>query len=346
MVTHACNLRCTYCYAGAKSARAMPDDVATKAIDRALASVEQGGVLELGFFGGEPLLEAALISRLLGYARERARARRVKLSAGLTTNGTVWTADAWSVMSRPDVDLAVSHDGLPEVHNRHRRHADGAGSSARVIATMRRLCAIGKEFRVVMVVRPDNVPLLSAGVLFLRALGVRCIEPSLDLWARWTPDDVRQLEGAVGRCARIWRDGLPEFSVSWFDQKAAHLARVPMADTARCGFGEGEVAVAPSGRLYPCERLIGADEDGNLMRLPGHVFDSDDFLQLDAPPPCRSVECAGCAVRAMCNTDCRCSNYVRTGDATRPDGLLCALNRACLREAAKVLADAPPAAVA
>jgi sulfatase maturation enzyme AslB (radical SAM superfamily) len=53
MVNHACNLRCDYCYTGAKFSRRMSRSIAEKAIDRALDSLETGGTLELGFFGGE-----------------------------------------------------------------------------------------------------------------------------------------------------------------------------------------------------------------------------------------------------------------------------------------------------
>jgi sulfatase maturation enzyme AslB (radical SAM superfamily) len=58
MVTHQCNLRCDYCYTGRKSARSMSRRVGRVAIDRANHSLAPGGTLELGFFGGEPLLEA------------------------------------------------------------------------------------------------------------------------------------------------------------------------------------------------------------------------------------------------------------------------------------------------
>ncbi len=369
MVTHACNLRCSYCYVGAKRDDPMPAEVGRAAIERALASIAPGGAaapggtLDLGFFGGEPLLEAALVNGLIDYARDRARPRGITVSAGLTTNGTVATADAWSLICRPDVSLALSHDGLPEVHNRHRRFADGTSSSARVLRTMERLAEAGKDFRVVMVVRPDNVRLLSAGMLFLQAVGVRCLEPSLDLWTRWSADDVRALEAAVADCAQVWRDGLPGLSVSWFDGKAARLAGLAMPETTRCAFGDGEVAVAPSGRLYPCERLIGEDAEENPVRLAGDVFDGADFLEARRArgraaergqeggerSALRCVErgvcaalqprsgCAECAIRGMCETDCRCSNYVRTGDVSLPDGLLCALNRACVRETAAVL---------
>ena len=65
MVTHACNLRCTYCYGGEKFNRSLPVSLGIRAIDRAIASIQDGGLLELGFFGGEPLLEASLIHRVI-----------------------------------------------------------------------------------------------------------------------------------------------------------------------------------------------------------------------------------------------------------------------------------------
>jgi sulfatase maturation enzyme AslB (radical SAM superfamily) len=58
MTTHACNLRCAYCYTGDKFRRAMPREIGLAAIRRAACSLRPGGTLELGFFGGEPLLEA------------------------------------------------------------------------------------------------------------------------------------------------------------------------------------------------------------------------------------------------------------------------------------------------
>ena len=67
-LTHACNLRCDYCYAGPKSARRMSWDTARNAIDFTLArTLEQAErlkcqpVCQLGFFGGEPLLEWDLL---------------------------------------------------------------------------------------------------------------------------------------------------------------------------------------------------------------------------------------------------------------------------------------------
>jgi uncharacterized protein len=190
-----------------------------------------------------------------------------------------------------------------------------------------------------MVVRPDTVEYLADGLAFLQGVGVKHLEPSLDLWAPWRGRHITQLEQEVARAAQVWREGLPDCSISWFDEKAGLIIGIPMPRTARCSFGAGEVAVTPSGSLYPCERLIGEDAPDNPMRLPGHVLCGEDFISLKTFP-CRQHEaCTHCSIAAFCNTTCRCSNYVRTGDVSAPDRLLCTLNRAVFMETARILEE-------
>ncbi len=337
MVNHACNLRCGYCYTGEKLRRPMPASVARAAIDRAVRSLSSRGVLELAFFGGEPLVEADLILELIDYAAQQAAMSDIRLEINLTTNGTLQHAAAWQVMMLPTLRLAISHDGLPQVHDRHRFTVEGHGTSDVVTRTMRRLLAAGKQFQAVMVVGPDQVATMPAGIAHLYELGVRQFEPSLDLWAKWTRADGQRLKAAIRQCAEFWISHLPEIGISWLDEKAASLANVPRSASARCEFGHGEIAVAPSGRLYPCERLIGADLGDHPHRLPGNAQDGDNFLSVPQPRGKSAAECSSCAIQTSCSTSCRCSNFVRTGDAGRPDGLLCLFDQACYQETARVL---------
>jgi len=332
MVTHACNMRCHYCYTGEKAARHMGPEVGDAAIRRAMASVARGGRLDVGFFGGEPLLQAPAIRRWMEVARHRGLQAGAEVAFHLTTNGTIDNAAAWDVLMQPDLAVAVSFDGLPEVHDRFRVYADGRGTSAGVRHTIERLLGAGKDLSVVVVVRPETVAQLPAGIRYLRSLGVRSIEPSLDLWTHWTREDAVVLRRVITEAADVWHEGLPAQSLNWFDEKAAELAGLA-AQGSRCGFGAGEVAVAPSGNIYPCERLIGEDAADHPLRLPGHVLDGGrDFAPHAASPGKQAEACGACGMHGMCNTNCRCSNFVRTGDVRKPDGLLCMLNQACLEE--------------
>jgi len=160
------------------------------------------------------------------------------------------------------------------------------------------------------------------------------------LWTHWSGADGARLQTFVHRAAQLWRQWIPEFSLNWFDSKAADLAHLPMTEeSTRCGFGHGEIAVAPSGNLYPCERLVGEDRADQPWRLPGHALDGPHFLDFGPAGFERCEPCSQCALAVACDTSCRCSNFVRTGDTGRPDGLLCLLNKVAAQAVDHLLAN-------
>lgn len=342
VVNHACNLRCSYCYTGAKFHAAMPLELGEQAIRRALGSIQPGGALHLGFFGGEPLLEAARIRQWMRYARLAAHAQGKQVSFNLTTNGTITDPEALAVLDEPDLELAISCDGTPYQHDQHRRDARGHGSSAQVEATIRQLVASRRPFSVVMVVRPDTLGELPAGLSHLRELGVTRFTLSLDVWSKWTAADLDRLSDAVDAAADLWRSWLPAVGIDWFDTRIAALAGLSSTGAStRCGFGEGEISVAPSGRLYPCERLVGDDRADHPLQLPGLAGEGTDFLNTRAPS-------AGPDVGATCGSSggCRCTNYIRTGSTTTEDLLLQSLDQAIHRSLERLINATQPASTA
>ena len=337
MVTHGCNMRCSYCYNGPCYEKTMSIETGRKAIDRSVASLRQSGRLELGFFGGEPLLESDLVLALIKHARAQTQKNGLELFLTVTTNGTVTRDKAWQIMMIPNLDLAVSIDGHPQTHDRNRLFSNGRGSCSEVLKTISRLIDAGKDLKAVTVVRPENERTLDDEILFLRSLGIRRIELSLDIWTQWDAKARSYLEEMIGQCARLWIDGLPEFGLNWFDDKAAMLTRGVQVKTCRCGFGKGDISVAPSGNLYPCERLIGDDKGPNTTRLDGDVFDGEDFLFGPGRDVRTAEPCLSCGIKEACNTSCGCCNYVRSSDVGEPDNLLCMFNQWCLRETQSVL---------
>lgn len=342
MVNHACNLRCTYCYTGAKFNRRMLPGTGDLAIRRAMASIKEGGRLDLGFFGGEPMIEAKRIREWMGYANAVAARRGIRVVPHLTTNGTIRTPEADDLLFGGELDISISCDGDPASHDRHRVGVDGSGSFNQIKDTIEALVATGVDFQTITVVRPDTAAHLADNLQFLHSLGVRRMVCSLDLWTQWKRQDAARLQEGITAAGRFWRERLPFVSVNWFDLKLAALADVPVAeDIVACGYGHGEIAVSPAGNLYPCERLIAEDPSDNPARLPGGVHEGDDFLNLQPAGERTADACSTCAIREACSTSCRCSNFIRTGDVGRPDGLLCLLDKACYREALKTITEPP-----
>lgn len=92
-VSHACNVKCSYCFAHGGDYGGVPGymtpHVAKQAVRWALGEARSLGRCQIDFFGGEPLLNFKLIREIVPFARERANRVGVQVSFGIATNGTL-----------------------------------------------------------------------------------------------------------------------------------------------------------------------------------------------------------------------------------------------------------------
>lgn len=143
-VTKNCNLRCKYCvYSGSYSNRVhsnerMSMEVALDAIDFFLEHSIDSESIDLGFYGGEPMLEFPLVKNCIEYMEENKGNKDVKYS--LTTNATLLTDDMIDFFKRYGVEVTISLDGPKEIHNSNRITAtSGQGSYERVIQSLKKI---------------------------------------------------------------------------------------------------------------------------------------------------------------------------------------------------------------
>lgn len=131
-VTQSCNLRCEYCtysgnyYTRTHSIKKMPAETAFKAVDFMVKHSKEKKVVSIGFYGGEPLLAFDLIKQVIEYIEANYAGKNFKYT--ITTNGTLLTEEIIDYLVAKDFVLMISLDGPEEVHNRHRKFADGTGS--------------------------------------------------------------------------------------------------------------------------------------------------------------------------------------------------------------------------
>ena len=97
-ISHDCNLRCDYCFAGTGDfgtghRMEMPLEVGKKAIDFLIEKSEGRRNLELDFFGGEPLMNFGVVEEIVRYAREREKETGKNFRFTVTTNGTLLTEE-------------------------------------------------------------------------------------------------------------------------------------------------------------------------------------------------------------------------------------------------------------
>lgn len=338
-LTHDCNLACRYCYAGTKRRDRMAWETAAAAIDFAFTFAAPE--LQLGFFGGEPLLEWDLLTRCTVRTGELAAAHNVRLKKTVTTNGTLLTPERVEWLYRQGFFPAVSVDGNRAMHDRTRPFADGRSSHDACVRGLRLARERFPDVEVILVADPANIAHLADGLRELAETeGVRRLSVNPNFFAAWDEtarDEWRRAYEAVADfyLARH-RAGRP-VAVNFLDAKIITRLKNGYAACDKCNFGEREIAVAPSGRLYPCERLIG--EDRNDVMCIGdvfHGFDHEKRRSLLARRGNHDPECQDCGYRGRCMNWCGCINHTLTGSIDRTGDSVCFHERLAIAAADRV----------
>jgi uncharacterized protein len=323
-VSSTCNLTCSYCYAsrgsfnGAQSAP-MSWDMARTAIDRLLATPESGAPLTIGFLGGEPFANRALIHRSVAYAATEARRLRRSIGFSVTTNGTLLKPEDIALLQQHRFAVTISIDGgaatqniqRPAANARRRRSFDLLAEAIAPLLRHPGLAQICARATVLpgdlsVTARFDDIigmgfpevgfsPLKSApsGAAFEDAHWALYLE-SLKSLARLELQ--RGLAGAPVR--------LSNFAIAL---KQLHRGA---ASPYPCGAGGGYFSVAADGDWYACHRAIGdaAYRLGNSQGLDPER--REQFLR--ARHVHAQTDCHRCWARYLCSGGCHQEAKART----------------------------------
>lgn len=140
-LTQSCNLRCDYCaYSGKYHQRThgggkMSMETIKKSIDYAMKRSDGVEDLNIGFYGGEPLLEFENLKKAVEYVSGAYYDRKVNYT--ITTNGTLFHDEIIRFLSAHDFSVMVSLDGPKELHDQNRVFANGEGSFDRIMENLR-----------------------------------------------------------------------------------------------------------------------------------------------------------------------------------------------------------------
>jgi uncharacterized protein len=107
-------------------------ETAKKGIDFLIDHSIDCSRVNIGFYGGEPLLEFELIKKCIDYAVQKAEGK--ELTFNITSNGTLINEEIIKYFEMHDVSLMISLDGPGEIHDKERKFAsDGCGTFSKVI---------------------------------------------------------------------------------------------------------------------------------------------------------------------------------------------------------------------
>lgn len=310
MISHACNLNCSYCYEKFKSAKKMSFSIAKEAIQKEISFVKRSKKLhelEIDLMGGEPMTNFQLVVELVEWAENGGI--DIPYIFHMTTNGTLFFDEEkkWFKKHKKSICCGISYDGNIEVQEENRGKKSTEIDIDFFVKTW--------PFQGVhMTISPESLHSLAKNVLDLQSKGIR-VEMALAEGIDWSLKD-----------AEVYREQLnylSEYYCNHSDLKPVYtltrsvIAVDPKKDKRKistyCGSGTYMITYDPDGRAYGC-----------------HMF-SPIVLGKDAVPIkkeslCKKIGqdpvCLNCILKHYCPT-CAGFNYRYRGDVAIRDKRRC-----------------------
>lgn len=330
-----CNLRCEYCfYLGKVSlypqsqVHRMDDAVLHQLISSYMQTEQPQYVFN--WQGGEPLLMGTDFFKKVVELQTQYGHRGSVVGNSIQTNATLITDGLASFMAEYRFLTGVSLDGPPELHDRFRINAAGAGSHNQVMKGIECLSRNKTEFNILTLVSAANVNHGKMVFRYLRDMGVQfhqyipCVEFDAD--SNPLPWTITGEEWGAFLCDIFdeWIYGNPYgTSVRLFDSILTYLVdgyrTICQMDNNCCQY----FVVEHNGDVYPCDFFVDPSlKLGNIETAAWEVMSSsciyEEFGKRKVLYP---DECEECVYLQLCMGDCLKHRIGANGDMSRKSWL-------------------------
>lgn len=309
-VSHDCNMRCGYCYADfgryGGDFGYMDPDLAVAHTARFFDQLGDTRKIQMTFFGGEPLMNMAVVRAAHAYAKERAAREGRRIAFGLTTNGTLLTKELAAYFDGEGFSITVSIDGPPDVNDRLRPLQDGRNSYDAILAAVRESGIRSPHARVTLTRRCLDVArivrhLLDAGFADVGVSPVASGSDRFDLDGA----DLETLLAGLAVLADEFVDRARRGEVYPFSNIRTVLEQISTGDvrSVPCGAGTRLAAADNKGALYACHRLVGQPEF-EMGHVTTGIDDRKRLRILTDMHPRTREPCQSCWARYLCGGGC------------------------------------------
>jgi len=336
-LSHDCNLRCKYCFAGQGAYHGermnMPIEVAKAAVDFLIEKSGNRRTLEIDFFGGEPLMNMQVLKDTVSYIEEQCKLHNKKFKLTTTTNGILLTKEISDYLNEKMDNVVMSVDGRKSVHDNARPTPNGKGSFDLIIDKFKYFRSIrgDKDYFIRGTFTHDNLD-FSKDVLYINELGfdqismepvVLPISDPMAITEKDLPKLLNEYETLVSEYVARRKNRNSWFSFFHF---LVELENGPCYKKrlVGCGAGGEYLAVTPDGNIYPCHQfagekdyLIGNVFDKKLNENVRNIFKNSNLMTKSA--------CKDCWARYHCSGGCNANAIHYNGDINKPYNLACAL---------------------
>ncbi len=348
VVTDDCNLACKYCYISHKNCYTKMDlDTAKKFVDQLLTtdSMRYSEAVILEFIGGEPMMEAELIDKIVDYFKLTAfmldHDWYWNYRISICTNGVNYSSEPVQCLIKKNynkIAVTISLDGVKEKHDMQRIFPDGSGSfdsiNKNVDLWLSQFSGTTK-----ITFSSDDLPLLYDSIVYLWDRGIKEVSSNVVFENVWKEGDPDILEHQLKKLADYVLDNQlfdKGYYCSFFDESIGFPYADSDYDQTFCGAGK-MIALSPTGKLFPCLRYYGYSLNNHQEWSVGDVETGVDMEKvrpfvLSTNRLQSDDECLNCGVATGCGF-CQGFNYdeSQTGTNFYRAKYICQMHKARVR---------------
>lgn len=348
-ICHDCNFRCRYCFAdeGAYHSKreSMSFETAKAAVDFLIENSGKRKVLEMDFFGGEPLMNFDVLKKTVYYAKEAAAKAGKKFLFTTTTNALLLSDEVIQFFNEEMENVVLSLDGRKEVHDAIRKSINGKGTFDLIIDKIKKFISLrgDKSYYVRGTFTAKNLD-FAKDVLFIADQGVDSIsmEPvvteieDLQITDEHLPIIEKEYENLCDEYLKRHAEG-KGFNFFHFN---VDLEGGPCLSkrVSACGAGNEYFSVAPNGDLYPCHQFVG-DSSFRMGSVTEGIVRTDIREQFKESCLFTRKKCGDCFAKFICSGGCNANNYHYNGDINDPYEVTCGMMKKRIECGMHILAE-------
>lgn len=310
-ITKDCNFKCRYClFANDTNTNRthekvdMSFETAKSCVDFLYEHSADASIVNISFYGGEPLLNFETIKRVVEYSNNKFFSKKIVYS--MTTNGSLLTDSVIEFIVKNDFNIAISLDGPKNIQDKHRKFLDtGKGTFDVVYKCINELKKYKNFFQ-------NNVSFLPVVIddekynnvlKFFLESGVReeNISPGKANFSGvdYIYADLGSNNSNIKSLSKE-NDDINKSNIERLNMLYENKRKIPTNwhHKGQCIPGVNRLFIDVNGEFYPCEKVV---EDGTLSI--GSIktgFDLDKIINLMNIGKLTENECKSCWAVHFC----------------------------------------------
>ena len=278
LLTEQCSLKCSYCYevmSKGHSNKRMTQEIALQTLYFIFnQSINTTKKIDIGFFGGEPMLEIDLIDFFCTKGKELAYKYHKHISFNIITNATIMNGKVFNILNKHKDSFSscqLSIDGKKNIQDLYRKTKNGSGSFDTIqknIPMFKEL--FGKKLNIHGVLNSKTIHSLYESYQFFRndwGIDKLWFLPAKDNNFDELHVDIydKQMELIYNDITEKIKDNIDEiYNYAPLDRCISNGSDKP------CGAGDTYCCITTDGHIYPCHHFYFIDN--NKHTLLGDVY--------------------------------------------------------------------------